>query len=105
MKSKLYTGVDWFKLFAAFLVVAVHSNLLFFKTIGRLAVPFFVIISSFFFFKKYLYLEDGAKKERLWNFEKRIFLLLFWWDILYLPLALNNLRYQISQEGGYNYVL
>ena len=46
---KIYKGIDVFKLFAAIGVVAIHANLVFFKTLGRMGVPFFVIISSFFF--------------------------------------------------------
>ena len=51
--KKLYTGVDIFKLIAAFGVVAINTGVDFFNILGRLGVPFFVMISSFFFFKYY----------------------------------------------------
>lgn len=37
---KVYTGVDIFKMIAAIGIVAIHTNVLFFKTLGRLGVPF-----------------------------------------------------------------
>lgn len=48
--KKVYKCVDLFKLLAALGVVAIHSWIPILNTLGRLAVPFFVIISSFFFF-------------------------------------------------------
>ena len=51
--KKLYKGVDIFKLIAAFGVVAINTGVDFFNILGRLGVPFFVMISSFFFFKYY----------------------------------------------------
>ncbi len=39
---KIYKGIDVFKLLAAVGVVAIHSNLMFFKTLGRMGVPFFL---------------------------------------------------------------
>lgn len=47
-KKVVYTGVDMFKLIAAIGVVAIHSNLIFLKTLGRLAVPFFCYCFKFF---------------------------------------------------------
>lgn len=49
MRNRVYTGVDIFKVFAAMGVVAIHSDATILNTIGRLGVPFFAIISSFFF--------------------------------------------------------
>ena len=48
--KKLYKGIDIFKLMAALGVVAIHTEVKFFDILGRLGVPFFVIVSSFFFF-------------------------------------------------------
>lgn len=39
-KEKNLTGVDIFKLFAAFGVVAIHVGLPILKTFGRIGVPF-----------------------------------------------------------------
>ncbi len=51
--KKEYTGVDIFKICAAFGVIAIHTDMPFLKVVGRLSVPFFAIISSFFFFKHF----------------------------------------------------
>lgn len=55
-----YKGIDFFKLLAAIGIIAIHTSLPFFETIGRLGLPFFSIITSFFFFKHYLKL-NGHK--------------------------------------------
>lgn len=91
--KKEYTGVDLFKVLAALGVVSIHSWIPILNTLGRLGVPFFVMISSFFFFKHYLKL--NSEKERvtyLIKFEKRIGLLLLAWQIIYLPLAFYYFR-------------
>lgn len=92
MNTKVYKGVDIFKVLAALGVVAIHSNLILFKTWGRLGVPYFVIISSFFFFKKYISIDDAARKKRLIIFEKRILYLFLCWEVFYISLALKNLE-------------
>ena len=54
MNNKItYKGVDCFKLLAAIGVVAIHSSLPIFETLGRLGLPYFAIITSFFFFPKF----------------------------------------------------
>lgn len=99
--KKVYTGVDWFKLFAAIAVVGIHSNLVFLKTIGRLSVPFFIIISSFLFFKKQFKLNSlDDKKLHFLRFEKRISLLLVLWDLVYSPLAIRNFSSEVIQSKG-----
>ena len=99
MSKKIYTGIDIFKIFAALGVVAIHSNLILFKTLGRLGVPYFVIISSFFFFKNYIFLDNQNRKQRLLKFEKRILYLLICWNILYLPLAGKYFYKKIEKQG------
>lgn len=54
VSKKYYTGIDLIKLFAAMGIVAIHTNLPFFNVIGRLGVPIFAIVSSFFFFRRWL---------------------------------------------------
>lgn len=61
--KKLYRGIDVFKLIAAFGVVAVHTGINFLNTLGRIGVPFFVIISSFFFFQHYFKLSNAEKRK------------------------------------------
>lgn len=92
MKNHTYTGVDIFKVFAAMGVVAIHSGAIVFNTMGRLGVPFFAIISSFFFFKKYLDLKKNEKETYLISYLKRIFYLYLVWQIIYLPLAIKRIE-------------
>lgn len=54
------TGVDIFKLFAALGIVAIHTKLPLLSIIGRLGVPFFATVSSYFFFNKFLNLKFGG---------------------------------------------
>ena len=49
------TGVDIFKLFAALGIVAIHTKLPLLSIIGRLGVPFFATVSSYFFLPKVKY--------------------------------------------------
>lgn len=96
------TGVDIFKLFAAFGVVAIHVGLPILKTFGRIGVPFFVIISSFFFFRHYGELTNEAmKKSYLIKFEKRILHLFLSWEIFYIPLLIRN-NSSLFKNGGVN---
>ena len=89
--KKLYKGIDVFKLIAALGVVAIHTEINFLDVLGRLGVPFFVIISSFFFFKHYFYLGDAIQRKKyIKKFLARLGLLFFTWEIFYIPLALNE---------------
>ena len=67
MNPRLYKGIDVFKLTAALGVVAIHTEIKFFDILGRLGVPFFVIISSFFFFKHYFRLSSSIQQKNYIN--------------------------------------
>lgn len=91
LKSRrLYKGIDCFKLIAAFGVIAIHTGVRLVDTLGRLGVPFFVIISSFFFFKHYLSLDKIEKKKYTYKYIKRLSFLFFSWELFYLPLAIEE---------------
>ena len=57
-RDKYYSGIDWFRLFAALLVIAVHTSplsgisetgdFILTRVIARIAVPFFFMTSGFF---------------------------------------------------------
>lgn len=79
------------KVIAAFSVVAIHTNLPILFTLGGLAVPIFIIISSFFFFKRYDQLKTG-KLRFLGHFEKRIGLLFLSWQLIYIIYPYRSLR-------------
>lgn len=91
MTRKLYKGIDTFKLIAALGVVAIHTEIKFFDILGRLGVPFFVIISSFFFFKHYFRLNKNIqRKNYIKKFLVRLGLLFLTWEVFYIPLALKE---------------
>lgn len=97
---KVYTGVDIFKMIAAIGIVAIHTNVLFFKTLGRLGVPFFVIVSSFFFFNHYLKLNDNQEKKKyLIKYLRRIGYLYLCWQIIYIPLAISAFKHSMNRWG------
>lgn len=99
--KKLYRGIDVFKLIAAFGVVAVHTGINFLNTLGRIGIPFFVIISSFFFFQHYFKLSNAEKrKEYVKKFVKRLCLLFLTWEFFYIPLAVRE-YVKINFERGF----
>lgn len=56
-----------------------------------MGVPFFVMISSFFFFKHYFKLSSGIqRKNYIKKFLVRLGLLFLTWEVFYIPLALNE---------------
>lgn len=92
MNNKItYKGIDCFKLLAAIGIIAIHTKLPVLETLGRLGLPFFSIVTSFFFFKHYLKLDTHqAKINYLKKFEQRLLWLYLLWQILYIPLAIKN---------------
>ncbi|QOD85856.1 acyltransferase family protein [Weissella viridescens] len=81
-----YVGIDLLKCILAILVVAIHTHAPFFNILGRFAVPFFFMTSSFFFFKKYIHLENRhAQNIALWRYAKKLAIMYVLWRILYLP--------------------
>lgn len=89
--KKLYKGIDIFKLIAALGVVAIHTDVKFFNVLGRLGVPFFVIVSSFFFFNHYFKLDNIIQRKKyIKKFLIRLGLLFLTWEIFYIPLALRE---------------
>lgn len=101
MSNKVtYKGVDCFKLLAAIGVIAIHSALPFFETLGRLGLPYFAIITSFFFFKHYLKLHTKKNQiNYLKKFELRLIWLYFLWQIIYIPLAIKNSKQFFIYNG------
>ncbi len=96
MTKKYYHAVDIVRVIAACVVVAVHTNPLqdyteigdyFINTvIGRLVVPFFFIVSGFFFGRKMIF--DAPVRHdisHLFAFLKKIFMIYLVWTLIYLP--------------------
>lgn len=90
----MYTGVDLFKALAAVGVVSIHTNVPFLSRLGRLGVPFFIIISMYFFFNHYLKLNSNEEKRKYFKkFELRIVSLFISWQILYVPLWYKSTKF------------
>lgn len=97
--KKNYDGIDLFKFIGAFLVISIHTeifsslstifNYYFINVLSRLAVYFYFIATSYFFFKGISF-ENGKIKKCKENFSKlkkyfiRIFLLYFIWSFIYM---------------------
>lgn len=95
-----YQSLDLAKFIAASIIVLIHLNdfrglphLVFIDFIGRLAVPFFLITSSFLFYK-------FKGDDNLCNFVKRLSILYFAWFAINLPFTIQDLEAQTSLEWG-----
>lgn len=88
--SREYAGIDYFRIIAALLVVAIHisplininetADFILTRIVGRVAVPFFFMVSGFFLFS------DWEKSEkRLKNFLKKTVFLYGISIIIYIP--------------------
>lgn len=83
-----YKSLDFFKIIAAILVVAIHTRFLsdtwmgyYFCCFCRIAVPFFFVCSSFLFWKK---------KGSIINYSRRILLLYLVWLVIFIPYIINT---------------
>lgn len=99
--KRYFNGLDVLKYFAAVGVIAIHSNLPLFKIIGRLGVPFFVITSSFLFFRKE---KSKIIFSRIKKFEFRIAMLFISWELFYVPLAIFHIIKWIDKFKG-NFII
>lgn len=88
--SKNNDLLDIMKLAMAIGVVAIHTNVYILKTLGRLAVPFFLVTSSYLFFLKYNSLSKQQQDERLKKYLKRLLFLFMSWELFYIPVALKK---------------
>ncbi len=94
-EHKSYAGIDYFRLIAALLIIAIHTSpLLSFsetadfiltRIIARLAVPFFFMASGFFLVSRYTY--DNRK---LIAFIKKTLLIYAAAILLYIPINIYN---------------
>ena len=95
-KKKYYHAIDLVRVVAAFIVVAVHTDPLmtYFETgnyfintvIGRLVVPYFFIVSGFFFARKIDFrVPMQTDIHFLKGFLKKIVLIYLIWSAIFLP--------------------
>lgn len=98
-RTKEYAAIDIARYVSALLVVAIHVfpfvdisetfNTYFMADVCRLAVPFFFVVSAFFFFRKWGEDESDNEahlKKYLWRLGK-IYLI---WTVIYLPYTIWN---------------
>ena len=96
MRSREYAGVDWFRLPAALLVIAIHTAPLAGISpgldaavtygLGRMAVPFFFMTTGYFLIGPCL-LDKKGSRERYGRFEIKMLILYGASSVLYLPVA------------------
>lgn len=90
MRTKEYTGIDLFRLAAAFLMVAIHTSpladvsetgdFILTRVLARVGVPFFFMTSGFFLISR-----DVCHTKRLRDFEKKTAVIYGAAILLYLP--------------------
>lgn len=98
-KRKQYEMIDLIKFLFAITIVCIHTGVPLFRVVGRIGVPFFVIVSAFLFFSKYKHLDHQFQKRYLKKYETRIFELFLGWQIIYLPYAYKMLKMYIQWNG------
>lgn len=94
-ENKSYTGIDYFRLIAALLIIAIHTSplasysetgdFILTRVIARLGVPFFFVTSGFFLISRYAY---DTKKLRA--FVKKTALIYGAAILLYIPINIYN---------------
>lgn len=94
MNKKAYAGIDYFRIIAALLIVAIHTypllsfgrkaDFVFTHVLARTAVPFFFMATGFFMLPRYLE-EESKRKEIFGSFMKKTGLLYGGAILLYLP--------------------
>lgn len=105
-KGKNYGGLDVFRLVASVMVVAIHTypllsisetaDLMLTRVIGRLAVPFFFMLSGFFVLGPYSVRQDFIETMRVKRFLMKNGWLYLGISLLYVPLALYSGWYSIK---------
>ena len=94
-KSKNYAGIDYFRIIAAVLIVAIHTSpltsfskigdFILTRVIARIAVPFFFMTSGFFLISRYTCNDDKLKA-----FIKKTAIIYAAAILIYIPINLYN---------------
>lgn len=92
-----YGAIDIMRMFMAICVLCIHrcyvmQNETFFVLVRHgvceLAVPFFVVTTAFFFYKKVVSCNDGSSDLILKKYIKRMVVLWVLWSVIYIPQVL-----------------
>ncbi len=94
-ENRHYGGLDYFKIAAALLVVAIHTSplshysveadFLLTRVVARIAVPFFLMVTGYFILPQYLF-DKSADPSALLRFIRKSALLYLVATIIYLPI-------------------
>lgn len=94
-KQETYSGIDYFRMIAAVLIVAIHTSplasfsatgdFIFTRIIARVAVPFFLVTSGFFLISRYSHNADKLRK-----FIKKTALIYAAAIVIYIPINIYN---------------
>jgi serine/alanine racemase len=93
--GKSYTGIDFFRIAAAFLIIVIHTSplssyseigdFILTRITGRIAVPFFFMVSGFFLISRY-----SRNSDKLKAFIKNAVLIYGVAIVVYIPLNIYN---------------
>lgn len=95
MDKKAYIGIDYFRIIAALLIIAIHisplsiysetGDFIFTRIIARVAVPFFLMTSGFFLISRY-----NDNTEKLKTFVKNSLMIYGAAIVIYIPINIYN---------------
>lgn len=96
-KSAEYGGLDYFRIISAFLVVAIHTSPLtsfsntadffFTRVLGRIAVPFFFMVTGQFVLSGVMY-AGGQSQKQIWHYIRKVLILYGISILLYMPIGI-----------------
>ena len=108
MKKEKLGGMDYFRLAAAFLVVAIHTSplsslqgdadFILTRIAARVAVPFFLMVTGYFLMPRYLFGKSGDVRP-LTGYVKKVLLLYAAAILIYLPVNLYAGQFQEAGPG------
>lgn len=94
-KQKSYAGIDYFRIIAALLIIAIHTSplasytetgdFILTRIVARIAVPFFFMVSGFFLISRY-----DCQPQKLISFLKKTALIYGTAILLYIPVNIYN---------------
>ncbi len=100
-EKKSYAGIDYFRLIAALLVVAIHTSpvasfnetgdFILTRILARVAVPFFLMTSGFFLVSRYTY-----NAEKLGAFVKKTAIIYGAAILIYIPINIYNRYFKMD---------
>ena len=95
IKRKNYAGIDYFRIVAAVMIIAIHTSplgsftetgdFILTRIISRVAVPFFFMTSGFFLISRY-----AENTDKLWAFVKKTTQIYAVAILIYIPINLYN---------------